>query len=143
MTLQEKIKEQIKRFKAAIYGEDVREAFADIAQTVCIDSMESVDEAIDRANDVALDLERKRDEGAFIGEQGKTGNQGIQGIQGIQGEKGDKGERGESGITAEIDGMYTLYINDNGELIAQYPDTAQPPPLSINEHGDLIYTTGG
>lgn len=143
MTLQDKIKEQIKRFRAAIYGEDVRDAYADIAETVCIESLEMIDNAVQHANDVAQDLEHKRDDGYFKGDQGEAGPAGAQGIQGEKGEKGDKGDRGDSGITAVTDGMYTLYVNSDGDLVAQYPDTADPPPLSIDDDGNLIYTTGG
>lgn len=75
------------------------------------------------------------------GETGPEGPQGEQGPQGPQGIQGPKGDRGESGLSASVDGFFTLYINDGGDLIAQYADTTNPPPLSINENGDLIYTT--
>lgn len=143
MTLQDKIKGQINRFRTAIYGEDVREAYADIAETVCIESLKTVDKAAQHANDIAQDLENKRDDGFFKGDQGAVGPQGAQGVQGVKGDKGDKGDRGDSGITAIADGMYTLYVNESGNLVAQYPDTANPPPLSIDNAGNLVYTTGG
>ena len=66
---------------------------------------------------------------------------GAQGIQGPKGDKGDKGDRGDSGIQASTDGMYTLYVNEEGHLIAQYTDAGSPPPLSIID-GHLIYHTG-
>lgn len=44
-----RIKEAIKRFREAFYGEEVREAYADIAEIVCIDSMEQIDREIEKA----------------------------------------------------------------------------------------------
>lgn len=35
-------------------------------------------------------------------------------------------------------GMFAFYIDDNGHLICTY-DTSDPPPLSINENGHLIW----
>lgn len=87
---------------------------------------------------VKNDLIEKRDSGFF---NGAPGSQGAQGIQGPKGDKGDKGDRGDSGIQAAIDGMYMLYVNAEGHLIAQYTDAGSPPPLSIVD-GHLIYNTG-
>lgn len=39
-------------------------------------------------------------------------------------------------------GMFAFSIIENGHLICMY-DTDNPPPLSINENGHLIYTIGG
>ena len=87
---------------------------------------------------VKNDLIEKRDSGFF---NGAPGLQGAQGIQGPKGDKGEKGDRGDSGIQAAVDGMYTLYVNEQGHLIAQYTDSGSPPPLSIVD-GHLIYDTG-
>ena len=87
---------------------------------------------------VKNDLIEKRDSGFF---NGAPGPQGAQGIQGPKGDKGEKGDRGDSGIQAAVDGMYTLYVNEQGHLIAQYTDSGSPPPLSIVD-GHLIYDTG-
>lgn len=87
---------------------------------------------------VKNDLIEKRDSGFF---NGAPGLQGAQGIQGPKGDKGEKGDRGDSGIQAAVDGMYTLYVNEQGHLIAQYADSGSPPPLSIVD-GHLIYDTG-
>lgn len=83
---------------------------------------------------VKNDLIEKRDSGFF---NGAPGLQGAQGIQGPKGDKGEKGDRGDSGIQAAVDGMYTLYVNEQGHLIAQYADSGSPPPLSIVDgHND-------
>ena len=102
------------------------------------EAIEAVEEATAEAIAVKDDLIEKRDSGFF---NGAPGPQGAQGIQGPKGDKGDKGDRGDSGITAATDGMYTLYVNEAGHLIAQYTDSGSPPPLSIVD-GHLIYNTG-
>ena len=94
--------------------------------------IEEAKEAARGALAVKNDLIEKRDSGFF---------NGAQGIQGPKGDKGDKGDRGDSGIQASTDGMYTLYVNEEGHLIAQYTDAGSPPPLSIID-GHLIYHTG-
>jgi hypothetical protein len=38
-------------------------------------------------------------------------------------------------------GVYAFHINEAGHLICTY-DTTQPPPLSIDKNGHLIYTIG-
>lgn len=53
--------------------------------------------------------------------------------------KGDKGEIGGIGPTGpKGDGMYGFSIDENGHLICSY-DTDDPPPLSIDGRGHLIY----
>lgn len=67
------------------------------------------------------------------GATGATGPQGVQGIRGAQGTRGPegpagptgpqgpqgpKGEPGDTGVTAPVSGFFTLYIDDNGDLIA-------------------------
>ena len=101
-------------------------------------AIEAVEEATAEALTVKNDLIQKRDSGFF---NGAAGPQGAQGIQGPKGDNGDKGDRGDSGIQAAVDGMYTLYVNAEGHLIAQYTDSGSPPPLSIVD-GHLIYDTG-
>ena len=101
-------------------------------------AIEAVEEAAEEAVAVKNDLIEKRDSGFF---NGAPGPQGAQGIQGPKGDKGNKGDRGDSGIEAATDGMYTLYVNEMGHLIAQYTDSGSPPPLSIVD-GHLIYNTG-
>ena len=100
--------------------------------------IEEAKEAARGALAVKNDLIEKRDSGFF---NGAPGPRGAQGIQGPKGDKGDKGDRGDSGIQASTDGMYTLYVNEEGHLIAQYTDAGSPPPLSIID-GHLIYHTG-
>lgn len=77
------------------------------------------------------------------GEKGETGPQGPQGIQGEKGEKGDKGDPGAPGVVTEIDiGFFVMQIKEDGNLYIITHDNESPPPLKINEDGDLIYTVG-
>ena len=77
------------------------------------------------------------------GEKGETGPQGPQGIQGEKGEKGDKGDPGTPGVVTEIDlGFFVMQIKEDGNLYIITHDNESPPPLKINEDGDLIYTVG-
>lgn len=79
----------------------------------------------------------KGDTGA-TGPQGPQGPRGEQGVQGVQGPKGDKGDPGESGVTAPISGFYSLAVDDDGYLVAYYPDGGTPPPFSYDEDTGLL-----
>lgn len=80
------------------------------------------------------------------GQQGAIGPQGAQGEKGEKGnkgDKGDKGERGDSGTLTKLEsGWFTLYVNDNGELILVHNDVDNAPPFKI-EGGNLVYVIGG
>lgn len=71
------------------------------------------------------------------GEQGATGPQGA---QGIEGPVGPEGPPGESGVTVPLAGLFTLSVDDNGDLWAYYADTETEPPLEYDEAtGELYY----
>lgn len=77
------------------------------------------------------------------GEKGEIGPQGPQGMQGEKGEKGDKGDPGAPGVVTEIGlGFFAMQIKSDGNLYIVTNDNESPPPLKINEDGDLIYTVG-
>ena len=59
----------------------------------------NADAAAKRADDAANDVQRKLDNGEFVGAQGPKGEKGDTGAQGPKGEKGDTGERGPQGET--------------------------------------------
>ena len=54
------------------------------------------------AQKVANDVQKKLDNGEFVGAQGPKGEKGDTGAQGPRGEKGDTGERGPQGETGAI-----------------------------------------
>ena len=55
--------------------------------------------AADSADKVAKTVQKKLDNGEFVGAQGPKGEKGEPGAQGLRGEKGDTGERGPQGET--------------------------------------------
>ena len=57
------------------------------------------DDAASGAQKVANDVQKKLDNGEFVGAQGPKGEKGDTGAQGPRGEKGDTGERGPQGET--------------------------------------------
>ena len=57
------------------------------------------DDAASGAQKVANDVQKKLDNGEFVGAQGPKGEKGDTGAQGPRGEKGDTGERGLQGET--------------------------------------------
>ena len=59
----------------------------------------NADAAAKRADDAANDVQKKLDNGEFVGAQGEKGEKGDPGAQGPRGEKGDTGERGPQGET--------------------------------------------
>ena len=59
----------------------------------------NADAAAKRADDATNDVQKKLDNGEFVGAQGPKGEKGDTGAQGPRGEKGDTGERGLQGET--------------------------------------------
>ena len=59
----------------------------------------NADAAAKRADDAANDVQKKLDNGEFVGATGPQGEKGEPGAQGPRGEKGDTGERGPQGET--------------------------------------------
>ena len=57
------------------------------------------DDAASSAQKIANDVQKKLDNGEFVGAQGPKGEKGDTGAQGPRGEKGDTGERGPQGET--------------------------------------------
>ena len=57
------------------------------------------DDAASGAQKVANDVQKKLDNGEFVGAQGPKGEKGDTGAQGLRGGKGDTGERGPQGET--------------------------------------------
>ena len=57
----------------------------------------NADAAAKRADDAASDVQKKLDNGEFVGAQGPKGEKGEPGAQGLRGEKGDPGEKGDKG----------------------------------------------
>lgn len=175
------INKEIKAFREAVYGEEVRDSMVSLAEKVNTESTNAAassresaasakaakvvadtaasnanekadlaDSAAKRATDIAGLVERKLNNGEFIGERGPQGIQGIKGDtgatgpQGIQGQKGDTGPQGPQGkegaavITSLNPGFFAMSVNSDGHLIMTHNDNEPQPPLSV-EAGRLIY----
>lgn len=76
------------------------------------------------------------------GAVGETGPQGPQGIQGIAGPKGDKGDRGDSGVVVPVSGLFTLSVDETGDLYTAYADGSTPPEFEYDAAtGNVYYVT--
>ena len=65
------------------------------------------------------------------GPQGLKGDTGARGPQGLKGDKGDtgaKGDKGDAGITVPASGLFSLGVDNDGNLVAYYSDAASTPP---------------
>ena len=103
------------------------------------------DTAAKGAQDITAYIQQKLDHGDFIGPrgpQGPTGPQGAQGIQGPKGETGEKGDTGESGITAPINGFFTLSVDSDGNLYAYSGADGTTPGFEYEtDTGNLYFIT--
>ena len=71
--------------------------------------------------------------------KGPKGDNGDKGEPGPQGTPGVKGDPGESGIVTPISGMFTLSVDEDGNLWAYYNDADAPPKFELDGAGDLDY----
>lgn len=73
------------------------------------------------------------------GDPGPIGPQGPQGIQGPQGPVGPVGPQGPQGFVTGLNpGLFGLYVNSQGHLIAVHNDNEPAPPLVVQD-GKLFY----
>lgn len=73
------------------------------------------------------------------GPTGATGATGPRGPQGIQGPQGDRGPVGESGIFTQINGLFGVGVEPDGDLYVTW-QAGDMPPLSLDTDKNLIYT---
>ena len=79
---------------------------------------------------IAYSVARQGQNGA-TGAKGDKGDKGEKGATGAKGEKGDagaKGEKGDAGITVPISGLFSLGVDNAGNLVAYYSDAASTAP---------------
>lgn len=62
------------------------------------------------------------------GDTGARGPQGLKGDTGEQGPQGLKGDKGDAGITVPVSGLFSLGVDNDGNLVAYYSDAASTPP---------------
>ena len=62
------------------------------------------------------------------GDTGAQGPQGLKGDTGARGPQGLKGDKGDAGITVPASGLFSLGVDNDGNLVAYYSDAASTPP---------------
>ena len=62
------------------------------------------------------------------GDTGAQGPQGLKGDTGARGPQGLKGDKGDAGITVPVSGLFSLGVDNDGNLVAYYSDAASTPP---------------
>ena len=62
------------------------------------------------------------------GDKGDTGARGPQGLKGDTGAQGPQGLKGDAGITVPASGLFSLGVDNDGNLVAYYSDAASTPP---------------
>ena len=109
--------------------------------------------AADNAEKIKDEIQQKLDNGEFKGEKGDTGDtgpqgepgtpgtKGDQGEKGNPGEKGEKGDPGESGVTVPVNGLFTLSVDPEGNLLCYYTDESSAPQFDLDPEGNLYYIT--
>ena len=79
------------------------------------------------------------DNGARIEIHGFQGEQGLTGPQGEQGVQGEQGPAGTSSAVAPQAGFYTLEVDGDGNLYANYPDNETEPEFDYDEKTGNLY----
>ena len=116
---------------AAKKSETAADSYAQTAQTTS-----------KHAEDLVEDVTQKLDSGHFNGPpgiQGPKGDKGEKGDQGEKGEKGDPGEKGESGITAPVNGFFTLAVDTDGNLWAYSAESGTTPEFEYDSDTGNLY----
>ena len=57
-----------------------------------------------------------------------TVTNGAKGAKGDKGDTGAKGDKGDAGITVPASGLFSLGVDNDGNLVAYYSDAASTPP---------------
>lgn len=89
------------------------------------------EESIDQINTVTDEVQRKLDNGEFVGPVGPIGPVGPQ---------GPKGAEGAAVITKLDPGLFAMSVNSDGHLIMTHNDNEPKPPFEIRD-GRLVYIT--
>lgn len=78
-------------------------------------------------------VKERIENGEFIGPPGIQGKAGKQGEPGKQGKQGIQGKTGESGIVTPASGYFTLSVDEDGNVYANYADEDHPPKFEMDE----------
>lgn len=110
-------------------------------------ALRQVDEAKNvmvQLKEIVAEINSKLRRGDFNGPpgtQGPRGEKGEPGDKGEQGNKGDKGDPGESGVFVPINGMFSLAVDQKGNLKVYCASGETAPEFRLDEKGNLYYIT--
>ena len=160
------ISEEIKAFRDATYGEDVRGSMIALAQKINTEvesNTEKAEVAAGNANTAASnaitaaasasEATSKAGNAANTAEVAAASANAARDdilerlengeFKGDKGEQGEQGVQGESGVMAVTSGMFSLYLDPaTGNLYAEYPDDGVPPAFEYDPvSGNLYYIT--
>ena len=130
--------------KSKINAADSEKNAALSAQSA-LESKTSAEKASNDAVNMVEDVNQKLESGYFIGAQGpqgpkgEKGDKGEQGERGEKGDKGDKGDTGESGITAPVNGFFTLSVDADGNLWSYSADGSTSPDFEYDSGTGSLY----
>jgi len=111
--LEQRIRGLIQEFRSAIYGEDVRRTYADIAEAVCIEAMRNLDRAVEQGNYAESQGDYAKEQGNYAKEQGMfASSQTETALDAIQ--KAMLKIEGEFGDIKDI-----INSTENGELLLE------------------------
>ena len=69
--MEQRIEALIQEFLEAVYGEDVRRTYAEIARMVCIEAMRNLDHAVEQGNKAEEQGNYAKEQGDYAKEQGR------------------------------------------------------------------------
>lgn len=161
------ISKEIKNFREAVHGEEVRGSMISLAEkvnaevenntTVANNAASNASAAAERANTAAgsansvIEMANRAANSAntAAADANAAKNEILTRLEngeftGEKGDKGDTGPTGESGVVALSSGMFSLSLDpETGNLYAYYPDDGIPPKFEYDPvTGNLYYVTG-
>ncbi|WP_343248253.1 hypothetical protein [Diplocloster hominis] len=74
-----------------------------------------------------------------MGAVGATGPQGPAGPMGSTGPQGPQGKQGDSGVSVPISTLYTLSVDDSGNLYAYFAEGSTPPEFEYDPVTGAVY----
>lgn len=160
------ISKEIKNFREAVHGEEVRGSMISLAEkvnaevenntTVANNAASNANAAAEKANNaaggadsvIAMASNAANNANTAAADANAARNEILTRLEngefkGEKGEKGDTGPTGESGVMALTSGMFSLALDpETGNLYAYYPEGGVPPKFDYDPvTGNLYYVT--
>ncbi|WP_024734686.1 hypothetical protein [Enterocloster asparagiformis] len=122
LTELEQLEQQIEGMKQSVDDSIIKTEESALKADV---AAQNANNAAENAASVRDDLLKRAANGEFKGDTGATGPQGP---------------KGESGVTAPTNGIFSLYLDGEGNLYAEYQDQDSPPTFHYDsDTGNLYY----